>query len=84
MKLYMINTCGGGQVYVVAPDPTRAWERAKEQWKEQGYWTHCPDYELRSITLIAEDVKNPDCGMGLCLPGSYFGKPADHKKEETP
>ena len=51
-KYYGLDDC-----YVVATDPTAAYEKVCE----------APDREMESITLLAENVRFPDIGKRLHL-----------------
>lgn len=79
LKLYLVEcrgmayTVGGapahGRCYVVATNPTEAWERVRLDLEERdlGY-PH--QRELDKITLLAEDAPYPNCGARLYIGGA--------------
>jgi hypothetical protein len=72
MKLFKVELIGDynlkmeTEFYVVAFDPTSAYERVKEQLKNNGMISK-RGLEMKTITLLAESGLNPDCGYSLLL-----------------
>lgn len=65
-KLYKVNLMGLDSIYVVAINPGKAWEKVREA--VESIKCLVPAYkELKSIELIAEDCKHPNCGTHLLL-----------------
>ena len=64
VKLRGMQTSAYGKAYVVAKDPTDAYEKVRTRLdiEDVGY---SQDRELESIELLAEDTEFPDCRTRL-------------------
>jgi hypothetical protein len=73
MKLYVVELQAkhfpiemGGPNYVVANDPTQAYEIVKAFYKKSDHG-FAEDREMKSVTLLAETGLYPTCKMHLFL-----------------
>ena len=75
LKLYKVTCkgmttsftgCAYGVAYVVASDPTEAYEKVRTDLEKQDLGFR-KDRELDRIELLAENTDYPDCGLRLYI-----------------
>lgn len=67
-RLYRVTIQKGTSYYVVASDPAAAYKRVRDLL-DANDWCFYKDRELRSVELVAECSKHPDCGTILLIGG---------------